>query len=265
MAGFISTELTKQTLSKELYSSKIILNKNEVSLDFLESKDMGNSFKLIYIIRINTKGRKLDPGKVMSMTTLDLESLKNGIVSNFSVYDKKYLMLKAFDDKRAIFEFNYEKWLKEATNGMVGKTYFSKFDREFKFKILPPKEIKKDLLSIKFEKFITRKFLDSLEKKTKEQKEFFKYLIPPKEQKKIKTSFRNMFDWYYDSQWNKMVAKLKSIYIIALMYATGSAIKKLSQKNITKSQKELFSTKVSNNLISFDKKKWEDFTRKRFF
>lgn len=265
MSDFISSDLQKQTISPETYDSKITLNKNEVSLQFLEAKDSGGTFKLIYIVQINTRGRKLDPQKKLTPASIDMETLREGIIARIPAYDRKYLVLKIFDDRKAIFEFNHEKWLKEATRGIKPKTHFSKFDREFKFKTQPPREIGKDRLSLRFENFITRKFLDWLDESPRKQKSFFEYLIPKKEARQLRIKFRNMFDWHYDSQWNKMVAKLKSIYIVALLYATGAAVKKMSQSNINKSQKELFSTKVEKNIKSFDRKKWEDFTRRKFF
>jgi len=265
MADFISKDLQRQTVAPETYDAKIKLNKNEVNIQFLESRDVSGTFRIKYIVNINTKGRKLDPKKEMKPSNIDMQTLRDGIVSKLKPYDAKYMTLTTFDDRMAIFEFNHEKWLRDATKGIKGKVYYSKFDREFKLKIQPPMEIRKDVLSIKFEKFITRKFLDWLEKHERLSKGFFSYLIPKNQQKKVRTKIRNMFDWSYDAQWNRVVAKLKNIYIIALMYATGSALKKMSQKNISKSKKELFSTKVKNNINSFDRKKWEDFTRKKFF
>lgn len=265
MADFISKELQKQTVAPETYKSKIELTKREVGLQFLETKDANGVFKIIYIVTINTKGRKSDPKRTIKLSDYDMQSLREGILSNIPAYDKKYLVLKKFDDRKAFFEFDHEKWLKDATKGMKGKTHYSKFDREFRFKIQPPKEIRKDKITIKFEKFLTRKFLDWLENNETKSKDYFKYLIPKNQQRKIKTKIRNMFDWSYDAQWNRMVAKLKTIYIIALMYATGSAVKKISRNNINKSKKQLFATRVQSNLNSFDKRKWQEFSRKKFF
>lgn len=265
MAQFIAPELRNATLPPEQYDKKIKLRKNEVTLNFLETKDSNGIFRINYIVQLRLKGRRLDPQVKISPSVLDMQSLRDAILSNIPPFDRKYMILRKFDDKKAFFDFNHDKWLKDATKGMKGKTHFSKFDREFKFKIQPPKAVSRDRLTIKFEKFITRKFLDWLENKKSKQKVYFKYLIPAREQKKIRTKMINMFDWHYDSQWNRMVAKLKSIYIIALIYATGAMVKKLSRSNISDSQKKLFSDRVKSNIKSFDKRKWEEFTRKKFF
>lgn len=265
MADFISKRLQKQTVSPETYQSKVKLDKKEVNLSYLEAKDTAGEYKLTYIINLNLKGRKIDPKKKLSPATIDMESLRDGIISNIPSYDQKYLSLKKFDDRKAIFSFDHEKWIKDATKGIKPKTYYSKFDREFRLKVQPPKEILKESVSKKFEDFITRKFLQWLDDNKNQEKKWFEYLIPKREQRKMRVRFHNMFDWHYDSQWNKMIAKLKSIYVIALLYATGTAVKKMSSNNISKSKKELFSTKVEKNIDKFDRKKWEDFTRKKFF
>ena len=265
MSDFISSQLQKQTLSPELYPSKAVLQKNEVNIQFLESKDTGGTFKLHYIVQINTRGRKIDPSKKLSPATIDMQSLREGIVARISSYDQNYLTLIKFDDKKAIFELNHEKWIKDATAGMNPRTHFSKFDREFRFKRQVPRELGKDKVSYRFEKFITRKFLDWLENNPNRQKKYFEYLLPKREASAMRIKFQNMFDWHYDSQWNMVVARLKSVYVIALLYATGAAVKKLSRNNLNKSQKELFATKVEKNIQRFDRKKWEDFTRRKFF
>ncbi len=265
MSDFISNQLQKQTLSPETYSSKILLAKNEVNINFLESKDTGGTFKLHYIVQINTRGRRIDPSKKLSPATIDMQSLRDGIIARIPRYDQDYLTLVSFDDRKAIFELNHEKWIKDATTGMNPRTHFSKFDREFRFKKQIPREIGKVKVSYRFEKFITRKFLDWLENNPNRQSKYFEYLLPKREAAKLRVKFQNMFDWHYDSQWNMVVARLKSVYVIALLYATGTAVKKLSQNNLNKSQKELFSTKVEKNIQKFDRKKWEDFTRRKFF
>lgn len=265
MSDFIATQLKKETLSPETYDSKIKLNKNEVSLQFLETKNTIVAFKLYYLIQINLSGRKLDPSKKLSPKYLDMDELEKIIISKISNYDKEFIILKKFDDKKAEFEFDYKKWLKKATKGIKGTTSFSKFDREFRFKIKVPKEIKKDRMSYKFDKFIERKFLDWLEENESKQTNMFSYLIPKSQRRKLQIKIRNMFDWYYDSQWNKITAKLKSTYVIALLYSAGLITKRLSRGKIEKSKKELFSDKVKKNSVNFDRKKWEEFSRKKFF
>lgn len=58
-----------------------------------------------------------------------------------------------------------------------------------------------------------------------------------------------MFDWEYDHRRNKVEAKLKSIWIIALLYTTSELTKKESLNKIQKqSRQKLFTTKVKSEL-----------------
>ncbi len=100
-----------------------------------------------------------------------------------------------------------------------------------------------------------------MESKRKEIK-WFKNLITPKIRKNVRTKIRNMFDYEYDIQWNIITAQLKTIWILALMYAIGVATKRMAQTGMVGfSQKKLFSDKVKSNLKQFNKKRFAEFTR----
>ena len=265
MSDFISRDLQKQNLPPEQYTSKLKLNKNEVSLSFLQSKDTGGTLVLTYAVQIVPKGRKIDPKRRISPATVDMTSLREGILSSIRGYDRKYLILKKFDDKKAVFHFDHETFLKDSTRGMKPVTKYSKFNREFKFKKVPPREVLRNAIPSTFGDFITRKFIDWMEDNQSKQKKWFEFLIPKTQQSRVRTKFRNMFDWSYDQQKNTIFASLKSIYVVALIYATGVGVKKLTARDLNRSKKELFATKVEKNIKRFDAKKWQEFTRKKFF
>ena len=267
MSDFISQELQKQNTPPETYKSKVKLNKNDVHLGFRENRDTGGTFKLYYNVQIITRGRKVDPKKKLTPATIDMESLREAILSSIGKYDRKYLVLKKFDDRKAVFELDHEKYLKDATRSLRPTIKYSKFNREFKFKQAPPKEVLRNAIPSTYGDFITRKFMDWLEDNKTKQKKWFKYLIPKSQQSRIRTKFRNMFDWSYDQQKNTIVASLKNIYVVALMYAAGHGIKHLTASDMRKSQKELFSSKVKRNIKDFDRTRWQEFTRnpKKFF
>lgn len=263
MPNFISPNLIQQNLSPPQYDEKLKLTKYDVKLTFLYSKDNGVDYTLTYAVQILPKGNKIDPSKPFTVANIDMISLREAILGNIPPSDLKYIILQSFDNIKAIFKFNVDKWMKDATMGIRPMIHISKFDRSFKLKKAPPRVILYEPTRNVFEQFITRKFKDWLESSKKEAK-FFKYLVPENQRNKIRTKFRNMFDWSYDSQWNKIIATLKPLYIMALLYATGEVIKGLRASSITRSKKELFSTKVEKNLPKFDRKKWETFVKKKF-
>ncbi len=263
MSDFINKDFQKQTIKGEEYDKKISVSKGDVSLEFLNSNDTGQNFHLRYTVIIKPKGRKLDPKEPLSPKNIKMTTLRDAIIANISSYDQRYMILKEFDERKCKFIFDYEKWLRDATRGMKPVTHFTRFDRHFKFKKQIPKMIRTTISARFFDDFIVRKFLDWLNKTRKEQK-FFKRLIPQRVQRQIRMSIRNMFDWSYDMQWNRVVAKMKPKYVVGLLFATGVVAHKLTSKDVKGKRKELFATRVEKKISKFDRKKWEKFIRRRF-
>jgi len=261
--ALISPQLQKQNIPSVNYSSKIKLSSKDVGLDFLLAKDTGRFYEVHFALQINPKGHEIDPSVPLTPRNIDMSSLHKAIMNNIRPYDQRYMVISDFDTNKVKFRFNHEKWMKKATSGLTPKTKYSKFDREFKLKVAPPPMILTTHVRKPFEDFIVRKFLDWLESSHKEAK-YFKYLFPNSIRSRIRTKARNMFDWEYDTQWNTVIARLKNIYILALLYATGEITKRLTSRNLQKSQKELFATKVKKNMDKFDRKKWEKFIRRKF-
>jgi hypothetical protein len=110
-----------------------------------------------------------------------------------------------------------------------------------------------------------KKFIEFIEKNRKEPV-WFKHLIPKELRKNLRYKFRNMFDWEYDSSYNKITATLKTIYILAIIYATGSMLKKIKKHDIMiKQNDKKFSQKVKDNLVQFDSKKFDEYVRRKGF
>lgn len=263
MSDFINPQLQKQTISSPSYKKEIVLNRNNVRLNFLLARVSQGKWKIRFIVELRLSGNQINPMKQVRASTVNMASLKKAILDNVSSYDLKYIDLDYFNTNTAEFYFDHEKWLKDATANLTPRTHMSKFDREFKLKKKLPSMITTTYTSPDLQKLIVNAFKDWLEKSKKEN-DFFKYLIPRTQRSKIRTKFRNMFEWEYDIQWNKIIATLKSIYIMALLYAVGEGISKLNSKNINSSKKNLFSVKVKSKIPKFDSKKWEKFIKKRF-
>ena len=263
MPNFISPLLLKQTLSPPQYETKVKLTKDDVKLNFLFARDNGLVYKLQYTVQILPRNKNINPSLQLTVRNLDMIALREAILGNIPPNDLKYVILESFDDIKAIFRFDVNKWLKDSTIGLKPEIYISRFDRVFKFKISPPRIIMYDPVSSRFDQFIIRSFKNWLEESRNSAK-YFKYLFPEKQRSKIRQSFRNMFEWSYDSQWNKIVSTLKPIYILALLYATGAVIKNLSTNSIPSTKRQFFSVNVEKNLPSFDEKKWSEYMKKNF-
>ena len=70
-----------------------------------------------------------------------------------------------------------------------------------------------------------------------------------------------MFDYEYDWQTNTMVAKLKPVYIMGLVFAVGTAVNRQDKKSYVKID---FEKSVKRKSKKFDRKKWQSFIKKKF-
>lgn len=256
--------ITTPTLTPPQYDKKINITKNDIDLVYISSKDIGKIYKIRYVITINPKSA-ISPGEQITPKNINMNSLKNALEQWLKPRDRKYFLIDNLDTRHVEFIFDHKKWLKDATSGLKGEIQFSKFDRVFKLKKQPPFLILTDDARFQFEEFIIRKFKEWLENSKKEAK-YFKNLFPNNFRSKIRTKLRNMFDWSYDFQWNRITAKLKTFYILALLYAINIGVKAYKNKTLADTQKNhLFSDQVKSNLKKFDKDKWEKYIKRNGF
>lgn len=264
MFNFIDPIFLNPNISQKRFTEKIKLKKKDVSIQFLLATDIGDTYKVIYIVNINPSIRQEDPSIQISPRNIDMESLRFSIIEHIKPYDRDYMILHSFDHRKAEFRLNTKKWFKDATNNLKSTTHISKFDRSFKLKKQPPYMIMHDFLRNQWAKFVVRKFKEWMENQKKEA-QFFKFLVPESLRSTIRIKLRNMFEWYYDIQWNIVVAKLKPIWIMSFLYATGTALKKIKKSDLNnRNKKELFLTNVKDNIKKFDKQKWKNFIQRKF-
>jgi hypothetical protein len=248
--------------------NKIQISRNEVSLQFLRSKDIGSTYKVEYLVNINTKTRTDDPSENLNMRDIDNRSLKKAILGNIKSYDERYMELNDFDHTKATFHLKTDKWIDDATRGLKPKKKLGSFMLKFKLKQAPPRMIMEDALRGPWSDFVVRKIKQWMREKSRREHRLLNDIFPKSIQRKIRKAVTDMFEWSYDFRWNTVEAKLDNKWIIALLYATSELTKKDSiDKLKSKSQKHLFSTKVKKNIKArdFDKKKWQKLLKKRYY
>lgn len=238
---------------------RITINKNDVTLNFLLARDIGKTFKIVYTVSILTKYQRYDPNFVLSPVKIDMVSLKRAILNNILNYDLKYVKLVKFDHKLAEFHFDVDKWLEDCTRNIRPRTEFSKFSRTFRFRTRLPSMILQIPLNAFFDDFLIRKFKEFMDNKKKAAK-WFKYLVPESLRKRARIRISNMFEYSYDMQWNVLTLTLKTIYILALIYAIGVTTKKLTKADISgQFKQQQFAKSVKAKIVRFDRTKWEKF------
>jgi hypothetical protein len=263
MSDFIRPEFRTPNIPQYSPPTKIEIRKQDLSLDFLLAREVGKNYKIEYIVNIIPSVRERDPSIPLNPLTVDMGSLKKAIIQNIDYYDRKYLDLVNFDTRKAVFYVN-ETFFKNAFTNINPATSFSSFRRDFRLKTRLPRVIVYDPIK-GFDDFLLKKFFEYMEKKRKENT-WFKHLLPEQLRRKYRSKIRNMFEWDYDPIYNKISARLKTIYILAIIYATGSMLKKIRPNDtITYNDKKLFVDKVKSNLNKFDETKYKKYIMKRGF
>jgi len=244
--------------------AKVVVRSTDINLSFLLASDLGASYKIVYVVNIITRKQRLEPNVRLSPSKIDMPSLKRAIEGSIDLYDKQYMNLVKFDNVRAEFHFDHKKWLKDCLANVNPVTQYSRFSRTFKFKKRVPAMIRHGYTSVPFELFIIRKFKEYLEE-NHQAANWFQYLFPDEMRQRARKKISRMFDYSYDSQWNTMIIRLKTLYILGILYAVGIMAKKMTQSDIQSSYKRgLFAQDVKKNIKKFDREKWDKFMSRGF-
>lgn len=250
--NFISPVFTTPTIPQPTYQSKIKLNKEEVSLQFVLSRATNQGYKVRFIVQIHPITNELGITTTLRASQIDMLSLHDAILANVLPEDKKYVTLTQFDTLKCEFTINFNTWFDNAMNNVVPRTYLSKFDQEYKLKIQPPKMILFDPMRNMFFDFMVKEFKNYLVKKNKDKK-FLGPLLPKDLQKKLNIKLLNMFDYSYDYMNNRFIVQLKTMYILGTAMLVGAGIKEV--------KKQKFSERVEKNTSNTN---WKKFTKKKF-
>ena len=246
--------------------NKIEIKKSDVSLQFANSKDIGSTYKVEYYVNINLGKRLEDPSTKLTMRNVDSISLKKAILDNVTKTDEDYMDLVDFDTTGATFHLKTDKWLNDTLKGVKGINRLTTFSITFKLKQQPPNMIKKDILRTEWDKFALRKIKQWITDKKGREKKLLGSIFPKSTLSSIRQRFSNMFDWSYDQRWNSVEAKLKNIWVIALLYTTAELTKKESLKNIQRgSRQKFFTSEVKKELSKKTRDKdFKLFTKQKY-
>jgi hypothetical protein len=242
---------------KPLIDSIKIAPKN-VTLNFIRANDINKEYKITFAVTVMSHEHDFNSPSVASK--IDMNSLKQAIMSNVYERDREYVILESFTFRFATFKFLWRKWFKDSLAGVNPHTHFSKFERVFSLKRQLPR-----MMIYHFSPYTGQFMVNRFRELTSENKmhNWFDGFIPKEYQQKINIKLSNMFDYQYDNQYNRMVLRLKSIYILGILFALGHAV------NVAQQQRQPyirvdFENKVRGKVKKFDRTKWETFIRNKF-
>lgn len=237
----------------------IKISPNNISLTFIRANDINKEYKITFAVTVFSQEYNFNiPGVA---TKVDMQSLKNAIISSVHESDRPYFLLENFTFKIATFKFLWRKWFSDSLTGVNPQTHLSKFERTFSLKRQLPR-----MIAYNFNPYTNIFMVNRFRELTTERKmhSWFDGFIPKEYQQKINIKIDNMFDYSYDYQFNRIVLRLKSIYILGILFAVGYAVNTALEKKQPYIRID-FEKKTKGKIKDFDRKKWESFIKQKFF
>lgn len=253
-----NTILNKNNLKSNIIkqNNSIKVKYSEIKLSFLYSKVEDVGFCIYYLINLSPRiNPTRDPG---FYSRIDKIAFKKALEENVRPQDRKYMKVDEFDFGKVKIRFDIDNFLKDCN--ITGRTHLSSLDRVFTVNNQIPSCIRIDTMTkFAFEEY----FLKEFKKKIKRDFEakHFTYLFPLKYLNGF-SNLMDLFNWNYDLQYNKVTARMKTIYILAFLFSVGKISSNIRKEQISSNSKRVeFSDRVHKSLKKFDVEKWKKIIR----
>jgi len=223
---------------KEGFEEKEKITKDDITLEYFSSRNTDDNYKIVFEVSIKK-----------DTSNLDQASLRNAIKDKLKYLDKKYMVLKEFNRKRATFRFDDDLWMEDATKDITPETIFSEFSKVFNFKVELPDMVKKD--EADFQDFLIRRFKKYLYSTSKIMK-WFRQFFPKVIRNAISSALPERFIYKYSYEDNSITMKLRTFWILALTYGIGEALKHRKKAQKIENTEIFFFDKVRENMSEAD-------------
>lgn len=233
------------------YKDRVSVTKNDVTLHWLQSKSVKDTYKVEYTLTI-VPDALVEPKDQLKGNEVTKTSLKNAIIANINPYDRDYMKLHDYSTNKATFYFDYKKWFKDALRGVIPKTHFSTYQRIVDFKKRIPRMIATQMTADYFSQFMERRFKEYIIKKHL-VRTWLEKILPRNFSRSIRAKIENIFDYDYDIQNNRMLINIKTPYLLGIMYALGQVGKKVKNPKFKANNHygADFSKSVKRNISNF--------------
>lgn len=238
--------------------NSIEITPSMVSLSHIQSVESNGDW--VVSMGVIIFSAKYDFSQPADARRIDMVSLKKALYSSLDSYDQNYFVIDKFGARVVRFRFLWKKWLNDSLNGIQPRSHMSKFEKTFKLKKRVPNLIAHNHTTY-FGNFLIRKFRQMTSNRKFDR--WFKTFLSREMNRKIKTHTENMFEYEYNFQTNEVIARLKTIYVLGILYAVGEVVK-YNKNDKQPYVKVDFNKKVKNKANKFDRRKWESFIKRKF-
>jgi len=237
----------------------IEIKPSNINLSHVQSVDSGGDW--IVTMGVILFSAKYDFNDPADARRIDRLSLKKALFDSLDSYSQKYFVIHRFSSRIVKFRFLWKKWLNEALSGVVPRSHISKFEKTFKLRRQVPNLIAHNHTTY-FGDFLIRKFKQMTSNRKFDR--WFKGFLSREMSRKIKMHTENMFEYEYNFQLNQIIARLKTVYVLGILYAVGETVKYQKNSNKQPYVKIDFNKKVKGKANKFDRRKWESFIKRKF-
>lgn len=229
----------------------------DVNITFVNAKVSNGKYSFLFMNSIMSKSLTSNSMGIRA-SQIDMKKLQASIMSKVDKKDLKYIKLKEFSTSRSIFIFDIDSWLDDALKNVSGKVYLSRYDKEFRLNIQPPTMVRHYGIRVEFSKYVANYFKEYAKKKPQQRNSLFN-IIPKSYEKTLKTHISNMFDYEYDFQSNRIIVRLKTIFLTGLIFSSFALAGNNFKANMS------FEDMVKKNLTTFPEGKLNKLAPKRFY
>lgn len=240
---------------KEIIDS-IDISSSSVNLTHISSRESSGEYLATFGVVVFS--HKFDFQDPSILRKVNKASLKKAIFNSLKAEDRKYFEIQRFGMKTVTFKFLWRKWFQDSTKGIRPQKHLSKFEKAFSFNKQLPGMIRYNF-SAYTDKFVIRKFRNYASER--KMNNWFQGFLPREYDRKIRAKTSDMFEYSYDVQFNKIIMRLKNVYILGILFAVGQ---KVDLRNRQPYVKINFNQKVKGRANKFNRMKWETFIKRKF-
>lgn len=246
---------------QENNNQNINLTPSNITITPTTSKESRGRYELLFSLIIH--GNEIDLQDPTLFRKISKKNFEEAVLGNFDKNEIKYYDYTIKGYRELKLYFNHQKWFEDALRG-VNPRNSSAFIKNFHLRKQLPRLLAytngRDYLT----SFLAKKFEQHINDKKYEK--HFRGIIPREYERHIRKRISSMMEYEYDIRKNIMIAKLKPVYILGILYAVNKLTDKVNDKSyfMKVGKDKDFTKKVKGKAKNFNQRKWKEFIKRKY-
>lgn len=247
--------------NNDAIQGKIELTPSNITITPTTSRENRGRYELLFNFIIH--GRDINLQDPTIFRRIDRKNLMDSVLGVFDKNELKYYDYVFKGSRELKLIFDHEKWFEDVLRG-VNPRGRSSFTKEFHLRKRLPRLLAytdgRDYLG----SFLAKKFEKHLN--DRKYQRFFRGVIPKEYERHIRKNISSMMEYEYNFSRNIFTSRLKSVYILGILYAVNKLTDKVDDKSyfLRVGKDKDFTKRVKGKSKSFDNRKWREFIKRRY-